>query len=56
MDYGFISISHIITISIINNGFQSSFCCFSSLPAYKYRDTDISNCKPTILMRQDVSL
>ena len=33
---GFICISHIITLNIVNIGFYKSFCCFSSFSADDY--------------------
>ena len=56
MDFGFIFVSHLITLSIINTGFYNSFCCFNTFPAYKYQDTDMSNFRFTLLMRRGVSL
>ena len=56
MDFGFIFVSHLITLSIINTGFYNSFCCFNTFPANKYQDTDMSNFRFTLLMRRGVSL
>ena len=36
MDYGFICISHIITLAIINIVFYNSFYNFSSFATYTY--------------------
>ena len=36
VDYGFICISHILTLNIIKIGFQNSFYCFRSFSACKY--------------------
>ena len=36
MDYSFIDISHIVTLTIINIGFHNSFYCFSYFSADKY--------------------